>query len=60
MNEEYKAQRYGDLLNEHTRVSNEISSIKGESIELNKDQEDRIRGLQNRQVQIMEQIKKLF
>ena len=38
MTNEQKAQMYGDLLNQHTRISNKISSIKGESIELNQEQ----------------------
>jgi len=60
MNQEQKAQRYGELLNMQTRVANEISSIKGESIDLNKDQLGRIRKLEMDQYQIMEQLKKLF
>ena len=35
MTNEQKAQQYGQLLNEHTRLGNKIASIKGESIELN-------------------------
>lgn len=60
MNDEFKAQRYGELLNEHTRLSNEVSSVKGESIELSKEQEERIKKLQNRQIQIMNEINKLL
>lgn len=60
MNQEQKAQRYGELLSMQTRVANEISSIKGESIDLNKDQLGRIRKLEMDQYQIMEQLKKLF
>jgi hypothetical protein len=60
MNTENKAQRYGELLNLHTRVSNEISSIKGESIDLNNAQKTKIRSLEMQQLQIMEQIKRLF
>jgi uncharacterized protein YdcH (DUF465 family) len=60
MTNEYKAQRYGELLNEHTRLSNQVSSIKGESIELSKQQQDEIKRLQNRQLQIMNEINKLL
>lgn len=60
MNNEYKAQRYGQLLNEHTRISNEISSIKGESLEMDKKQQERIRQLQNQQIQIMNEINRLL
>ena len=38
MNNDQKAALYGRLLNEHTRLQNEIASIKGESIELNQQQ----------------------
>ena len=31
MNNEQKAQRYNYLLGEHTKISNQIQSIKGES-----------------------------
>ena len=60
MNQNEKAQRYGELLNEHTRLSNQISSIKGEDIELNKSQLDRIKSLQNRQLQVMDEINRLL
>lgn len=60
MNQENKAQRYGELLSMQTRVANEISSIKGESIDLNKEQLGRIRKLEMQQFQIMEQLKRLF
>jgi len=60
MNQEQKAQRYGELLNEHTRVSNQISSIKSEDIEMNKEQLERINRLKNRQIQIMNEINKLL
>ena len=60
MNQEQKAQAYGELLNEHTRVGNKISEIKGQDIEMNKEQLKKIEELQNRQVQIMYQINKLM
>jgi hypothetical protein len=60
MSDQYKAQRYGELLNEHTRLSNQVSSVKGEDIELNASQLERIKKLQSRQIQIMEEIQKLL
>ena len=35
MDQELKAQTYGNLLNEHRRLSNQISDIKSENFELN-------------------------
>jgi hypothetical protein len=60
MNEQEKARRYGELLNMQTRVANEISSIKGESIDLDNNQKTKIRNLEMQQYQIMEQLKRLF
>jgi hypothetical protein len=60
MNQEQKAQAYGELLNEHTRVGNKISEIKAQSFELSADQQRQIQVLQNQQINIMEKIKKLF
>jgi hypothetical protein len=60
MTNEQKAQMYGDLLNQHTRISNKISSIKGESIELNQEQLNEIQKLQNQQIKIMNDINKLL
>jgi hypothetical protein len=42
MTNEQKAQRYNYLLGEHTKISNQIQSIKGESIDLNESQQQRI------------------
>lgn len=60
MSQESKARMYGELLNEHTRVGNLISEIKAENYEMNDDQKNRIRVLENRQIQIMMSIKKLM
>jgi hypothetical protein len=46
MTQEEKSILYTRLLSEHDRVSNQISSIKGESIDLNEEQQNRIRRLQ--------------
>jgi hypothetical protein len=60
MTEEQKAQIYGSLLNEHTKLFNEINRIKGESLELSNQQKQRVIDLERRQVQIMEQVKRLL
>ncbi len=60
MDNSSKAMMYGQLLNEHTRVGNLISEIKAENFEMNDEQKNRIRVLENRQIQIMMSIKKLM
>lgn len=60
MTQEEKAQQYGNLLNQHTRLSNMISEIKGQDIELNEKQHIKIRELQNQQVLIMNTINRLL
>lgn len=60
MTEQEKAVMYGQLLNEHTRVGNQISEIKGQNIELNEKQKAEIKGLENRQIDIMFKIQKLL
>lgn len=59
-NNKVKADLYGQLLNEHTRLSNQISSIKGESIDLNDKQKRDIFDLQQRQLKIMRQLESLM
>jgi hypothetical protein len=60
MNQDRKAAIYGDLLNTHTRIGNQISEIKGQSIELNQEQIKNIRMLENQQLQVMSQLRGLF
>lgn len=60
MTTEQKGQIYGNLLNEHTKCFNQINSIKGESIELNREQRLRIQQLEQRQQQIMDEVNKLL
>ena len=60
MNNEQKAEMYNQLLSEHTRVMNQISSIKGESIDLSNQQLMRIRQLEDRQRQIMLSIQRMM
>lgn len=60
MTEDQKAQIYGNLLNEHTKCFNQINLIKAQNLELNGEQKQKVRELERRQLQIMEQIKKLL
>lgn len=48
MTQQEKAQMYSFLLSEHDKISNQIASIKGESIDLNAEQLQRIARLQSR------------
>lgn len=60
MNNNQKAAYYGQLLNEHTRLQNQIASIKGESIDLNQQQLNKIKELQQRQLKVMNEISRLL
>jgi hypothetical protein len=60
MTQEQKAQMYGNLLNEHRRISNKISDVKSENFELNPEQSKKVRELESQQVSLMEKIKTLF
>jgi hypothetical protein len=60
MDNNSKARIYGELLNEHTRIGNMISEINAQDFELNQDQRQQIRILQNRQIELMKSINKLF
>jgi len=60
MTNEQKAQQYGQLLNEHTRIGNQISEIKGQSIDLSQKEQSQIKELENRQIQIMNTIRRLL
>ena len=51
---------YETMLNEHRRLSNQISEIKAENFEMNDEQKKRINELQTRQVHLMNQMKILF
>lgn len=51
---------YDSLLNEHRRVSNQISEIKGESFEMNESQQKRIKELERKQIHLMNQMRVLF
>ncbi len=59
MENEQKAQIYNQLMYEYTKVQNRISSIKGESIDLNQQQLNEIRNLENTLKLIMDRVSKL-
>jgi D-tyrosyl-tRNA(Tyr) deacylase len=59
MNDEQKSVIYEQLLSQHDNVSNQISAIKGEDINLNESQENRINVLKTKQIDIMRQMQKL-
>lgn len=48
MDNELKAQKYNQLMIEYTRTQNRISSIRGESLELNERQLKEIHELENK------------
>jgi len=59
MNNEQKAQKYNQLMIEYTRTQNKISSIRGESLELNERQLKEIRELENKLRYLMEAASRL-
>ena len=59
MNNEQKAQMYNQLMYEYTKTQNQISSIRGESLELNKKQLNEIRELENKLRYLMESASRL-
>jgi hypothetical protein len=60
MNDEQKAQQYSNLTYGFDRIANEIASIKGESIELNQEQLNKIQKLQEQQGRIMSQLQQIM
>ncbi len=59
MNNEQKAQMYNQLMFEYTRLQNQVSSIKGEAIDLNQKQLNEIREIENRMRMIMSKVSSL-
>jgi archaellum component FlaC len=55
MTNEEKAKKYNQLMFEYTKIQNQISSIKGESFEMNGKQIQDIRILEERLKKIMHQ-----
>jgi hypothetical protein len=51
---------YGQLLNEHRRILNEISDINANSYELSDEEKRKVQELQKKQIQLMNQMKMLF
>jgi hypothetical protein len=60
MNDEQKAQQYSNLTYGFDRIANEIASIKGESIDLNQEQLNKIQKLQEQQGRIMSQLQQIM
>jgi hypothetical protein len=59
MNNEQKAATYNQLMMEYTRIENKISSIRGESINLNQNQINEIRELEQKLKIIMERASRI-
>lgn len=59
MDNELKAQKYNQLMYEYTKTQNQISSIRGESLELNQRQLNEIRELENKLRFLMESASRL-
>jgi hypothetical protein len=60
MNDEQKAQQYSNLTYGFDRIANEIASIKGENLELNQEQLNKIQKLQEQQGRIMAQLQQIM
>jgi hypothetical protein len=60
MNETQKAEIYGRLLNDHTRLHNQIQEIKCQNLELNQVQIGQVRQLEEGQRRIMSALNKLM
>jgi plasmid stability protein len=59
MTNEEKAILYNQLMGEYTKVQNQISSIKGESINLNEQQLGQIRHLESKLKYLMDKVSRL-
>ena len=59
MTNEEKARKYNQMMFEYTKIQNRISSIKGESINLNQNQINEIRDLERKLNMIMEKVSRL-
>ena len=60
MDDNQKARVYDQLMYENDKIRNQIASIRGENLEMNEDQQQRIYKLQMRQQQIMTEASKLY
>ncbi len=59
MTNEQKAQMYNQMMFEYTKLQNQVSSIKGEAIDLNQKQLNEIREIENRMRMIMNRVSSL-
>jgi hypothetical protein len=59
MNNEQKAEMYNQLMYEYTRTQNQISSIRGESIDLNESQLKNVKELENKLRFLMDKVSRL-
>jgi hypothetical protein len=59
MDNQQKAEMYNQLMYEYTKTQNQISSIRGESINLNESQLSNIRELEKRLKLIMDRVSML-
>ena len=59
MTNEEKAILYNQLMGEYTKVQNQISSIKGESINLNEQQLGQIRHLESKLRYLIDKVSRL-
>lgn len=60
MNDTLKANLYGQLLNEHRKLHNRITEIKGQNNELSAQDELKIKELERQQVKLMGEINRLL
>lgn len=60
MTNEQKGKLYFQLMSDHTKIQNEIASIKGESLELNYQQIQEIRTLEQKLIQIVNNANRLY
>ena len=60
MTQEEKSKIYSGLLFQFDKLSNQINSIKGESIELNENQQREIVKLQSKQSVLVQEMRKLM
>ena len=60
MTQEEKSKVYSALLYEHDRLSNQINSIKGESIDLNEEQNQKIKKIQVRINQVIDEMRRMM
>ena len=60
MTQEEKSKIYSSLLFEHDKLSNEINSIKSESIDLNQSQIDRINKIQAKIGYVVNEMRKMM